>query len=227
MKRTLEPELMDTPEDAQQYNRMDNSGVNRLFVDDLITFADQCQTKGYDGLATNVIDVGTGTALIPVELCRRDRSVRVLAVDDAASMLELAVNNIEAAFLRDRITLARADAKSLTFEDDVFDTTLCNSLIHHSPDPAKCFTELHRITASGGIVFVRDLSRPDSSAQAQALVQKYAGDETSHCQRLFLDSLHAALTLSEVQRMVAGLGYAAETVTMTSDRHWTWAAVKP
>ena len=107
-----------------------------------------------------------------------------------------------------------------------FDTAISNSLIHHLPDPAKCFAELHRMTASGGIIFVRDLVRPDSETAADALVQQYACDETPYCQRLFLESLHAALTLSEVQEIVADLGYAAETVTMTSDRHWTWAAVK-
>jgi len=41
---------------------------------------------------------------------------------------------------------------------------------------------------------------------------------------LFRDSLHAALTLEEIRSLVVELGYAAETVTMTSDRHWTWAA---
>ena len=226
MKRTLEPELMDTPEDAQQYNRMANSVVNRLFVDDLIAFADQCRTEGYDGLGTDIVDVGTGTALVPIELCRREPSVHVQAVDDAVNMLDLAIYNIEAASLRECITLDKADAKSLKFEDEFFDTAISNSLIHHSPDPAKCFAELHRITASGGIVFVRDLVRPDSAVEAETLVQEYAGDETSYCQRLFLESLHAALTLCEVQNMVGDLGYAAETVTMTSDRHWTWAAVK-
>ena len=120
MKRTLEPELMDTAEDARQYNRMDNSGVNRLFVDDLIAFAAQCQTDGFDGLATDIVDVGTGTALLPIELCRRESSVQVLAVDDAVNMLDLAIYNIEAASLRDRINLDKADAKSLKFEDGIF-----------------------------------------------------------------------------------------------------------
>jgi len=227
MKRTLEPELMDTLEDARQYNRMDHAEVNRQFVDDLIAFADHCQSEGYDGLATDIADVGTGTALVPIELCRRVDSVHVLAIDDAVSMLDLAIYNIESANLRERITLAKGDAKSLVFEDDAFDTAISNSLIHHSPDPEKCFAELHRVTAAGGIVFVRDLVRPESATIAEQWVQQYASDATEYCQRLFLDSFHAALTLSEVQTMVGDLGYDSKTVTMTSDRHWTWAAVKP
>lgn len=226
LNRTLEPELMDTLEDARQYNRMDHADVNRQFVDDLIAFASQCQCDGYDGLATEVADLGTGTALVPIELCRRVDSVHVLAIDDAVNMLDLAIYNIEAANFRDRITLAKGDAKSLVYEDETFDTTISNSLIHHSPDPPRCFVEMHRITAEGGILYVRDLSRPDSSAIAQQLVQQYAGDATDYCKQLFLQSLHAALTVSEVQQIVRDLGYSPQTVTMSSDRHWTWAAVR-
>ncbi len=227
MKRILEPELMDTIEAARQYNRMDHADVNRRFIDDLIAFADQCQSEGYDGLATDVADVGTGTALIPIELCRRDDRVRVLAVDDAINMLDLAIYNIEAANMRDRITLAKNDAKSLTFQDNTFDTTICNSVIHHSPAPDKCFSELHRVTATSGILFVRDLVRPQSEEIAKQWVQQYAGDATDYCQRLFLESFRASLTLTEVQKIVVDLGYDAQTVASTSDRHWTWAAVKP
>ncbi len=226
LKRTLEPELMDTLEDARQYNRMDHADVNRQFTDDLIAFADRCQSEGYDGLATDVADLGTGTALVPIELCRRVDSVHILAIDDAVNMLDLAIYNIEAANLRDRITLAKGDAKSLVYEDETFDTTISNSLIHHSPDPQRCFTEMHRITAAGGILFVRDLVRPDSDAMAQQLVQQYACSATDYCKQLFLQSLHAALTIDEVRQIVGDLGYNPQTVTMSSDRHWTWAALR-
>ena len=44
---------------------------------------------------------------------------------------------------------------------------------------------------------------------------------------MFDDSLRAALSLSEVRAMVSSLGFEAETVQATSDRHWTWIAIKP
>lgn len=226
MKRILEPELMDTLEDARQYNRMDHADVNRTLVDDLLSFADQCESDGFDGLGTDVVDLGTGTALIPIELCRRRPEVNVTAVDDAVNMLELAIYNVEAAGLRQRISLVKDDAKSLSLEGGLFDAAICNSLIHHLPDPQACFDQMDRVTAEGGIIFVRDLVRPDSTEQAQRWVKHYAGNETEYCQRLFFDSLQAALTQTEVQQMVSHLGYDDRTVTMTSDRHWTWAAVK-
>jgi SAM-dependent methyltransferase len=226
MKRILEPELMDTVEDARQYNQMNHADVNATFVGDLIRFGDQCQRNGYDGLSTDVLDVGTGTALIPIELCRRKSAVRVIAVDDAVSMLDLAVYNLESAGLRERVSLVKGDAKSLDFDEGFFDTTICNSLVHHSPDPEACFKEMHRVTASGGILFVRDLNRPANAEIARQWVGEVAGDESEYCQRLFLDSLHASLTVEEVQQIVSNLGYDTQSVTMTSNRHWTWAAVK-
>jgi hypothetical protein len=41
---------------------------------------------------------------------------------------------------------------------------------------------------------------------------------------MFTDSLHAALTLAEVRQIVTNLGYGADTVKQSSDRHWTWSA---
>ena len=36
LPRTLEPEVMDTAEEAADYDAMDHSEVNRVFVDDLL-----------------------------------------------------------------------------------------------------------------------------------------------------------------------------------------------
>jgi hypothetical protein len=35
------------------------------------------------------------------------------------------------------------------------------------------------------------------------------------------------LTLGEVRELVSRLGFDPARVTQTSDRHWTWAAIKP
>ena len=36
LPRTLEPEVMDSPEEARDYDAMDHAEVNRKFVDDLL-----------------------------------------------------------------------------------------------------------------------------------------------------------------------------------------------
>lgn len=250
--RILEPEAMDTDQDATEYDRMDHAEVNRLFVADLLDFANQTVNQ-YGSIGTvvvddpeenelslsddvseklqslplgDVLDVGTGTALIPVELCHRNQNCRVMATDMATSMLNLAVYHLERAGLRDRITLTQIDAKKMPYPDHFFDVVMSNSIVHHIPEPSTVLNEIHRVLRPGGILFLRDLFRPHDLETLNQLVATYAGQETDYSRKLFFDSLHASLTVAEMQAMVQELGYPAETVKATSDRHWTWAARK-
>jgi ubiquinone/menaquinone biosynthesis C-methylase UbiE len=243
LTRKLEPEVMDSERDATEYNSMDHSEVNRVFVTDLLDCAERVWlSNGQIGAAAfsddeddqrespfhlgDVLDVGTGTALIPVELCKRYRDGRVMAIDMAVSMLNLAVYNVEAAGLRNRIQLAQVDAKQMIFLDSMFDVVMSNSIIHHLSDPIETVREMVRVARPAGLFFVRDLMRPESQEQLSQLVQRYTGNESEYAQQLFGDSLRAALSLAEMRELVASLGFPADSVQATSDRHWTWAARK-
>jgi ubiquinone/menaquinone biosynthesis C-methylase UbiE len=212
LPRVLEPEVMDDQQEAVEYNEMDHRVVNERFVTELLQHLP---------IGRDVLDLGTGTALIPIELCQRHHDVRVMAADASEAMLDLARYNIEIAHLIDRIQLHRCDAKRLVFQDEYFDAAISNSLVHHLPSSDDFFGECLRVLRPGGLLFVRDLCRPDSDGQVEHLVATYAGQETAHSQQLFRQSLHAALTVSEVQAIVAPLGVPADAVAMSSDRHWT------
>ena len=62
LKRTLEPEVMDSTEEVLTYNEMDHSVVNQSFVDELLANHPP---------AGEWLDLGAGTGLIPIEICRR------------------------------------------------------------------------------------------------------------------------------------------------------------
>lgn len=218
LDRVLEPEVMDTADEARDYDAMDHSQVNRRFVADLLAVG------SVDG---DVLDLGTGTALIPIELCRQHEECRVMATDAAVSMLELARYNLEVRSLTGRIQLALVDAKRLPYGDGQFGVVMSNSIVHHIPEPLVVLREAVRVTAPGGRLFFRDLFRPDSLDRLQELVTQYAGNESEHGRAMFGASLHAALTVDEVRQLVATLGFSPETVQATSDRHWTWSARKP
>ena len=57
LPRTLEPESMDTAQEAEEYESMDHSAVNDIFVDDLIAGG---------SVGPQVIDLGCGPAAIPI-----------------------------------------------------------------------------------------------------------------------------------------------------------------
>ena len=72
---------MDTVAEAHDYDCMNHSGVNQAFVTDLLQAGD---------IGMEVLDLGTGTAQIPVVLCQQDPNCRVMGIDLAAHMLDLA-----------------------------------------------------------------------------------------------------------------------------------------
>lgn len=218
LPRILEAEVMDTAADAADYDAMDFTAVNAAFADDCLKAVGSVKT---------LLDVGTGTARIPIELAKRNSTVQILGVDLSEEMLILGRRNVAEAGFADRITLFHVDAKVMPFEDGTFDAVVSNSIVHHIPDPTHCFKEIVRLAKPGGAIFIRDLFRPADKATLDQLVATYAGNDTPHQRKLFADSLHAALTVGEVKAIVASFGFDPETVSATSDRHWTWIAKKP
>ncbi|MFT7643703.1 MAG: ubiquinone/menaquinone biosynthesis C-methylase UbiE, partial [Pirellulaceae bacterium] len=120
----------------------------------------------------------------------------------------------------------RVDAKDMPYADGAFDLVISNSIIHHIPEPKKVFEESVRVLKKdGGRLFFRDLMRPETNERVAELVELYAGEENEHQQKMFDDSLRAALSLTEVRELVGWLGFDSESVQATSDRHWTWQVV--
>ena len=214
LERVLEPEVMNGSEEARAYDAMDHGDVNRQFVDDLL--ASGCEFH-------DVLDVGTGTAQIPIELCRRISTCRVMAADLSHEMLDLARYNIEVQGMIGRIQLDQSDAKQMLYKDGMFDLVMSNGSVHHFPDPATVLRESVRVTADGGFLFFRDLLRPADAETLDHLVATYAGAASQDQQQLFRQSLCAALNLDELRKTVEQLGFDPQSVQATSDRHWTWA----
>jgi ubiquinone/menaquinone biosynthesis C-methylase UbiE len=210
--------VMDSPEEARDYDGMDHSDVNRVFVADFLAVWQR---------RLPILDVGTGTAQIPIELCSQDKTAQIVAVDLAEHMLALGRLNVGQAGFDGRIRLERCDAKGLPFPSATFGAVISNSIVHHIPEPAFVLAEMVRVLAPGGDLFVRDLLRPPADAAVRHLVGTYAGDANPHQQKMFADSLRAALTLEEIRALVSDLGFDPATVRQTTDRHWTWQAVKP
>ena len=217
LPRVLEPEAMDTEAEAVDYDAMDHGHVNRLFAAELLALSPG---------PGEILDLGTGTALIPLELCRQDTAARVLAVDVARHMIDVAGRNVVRAGMADRIRLERVDCKRLPYRDGRFGTVMSNSIFHHIPQPVTVLAEAHRVLSPGGLIFLRDLLRPDDEPTLRRLVETYAAGCNRHQQQMFEDSLRAALTIEEMQGFAVEVGLAPETVRPTSDRHWTLTARK-
>ena len=214
LARILETEVMDTVDEAQSYDAMDHSGVNARFVADFLTVHGTSRGGWF-------LDVGTGTARIPILLAQADPSAKVLALDLAAQMLLVANRNIAQSWLEARIQTCHQDAKAVAESDARFEAVFSNSIIHHIPEPETALAEMVRLVAPGGTLFIRDLERPKNQESLFHLVETYAGGESEQARAMFRDSLHAALTLDELRSLCLSLGLPESCVARTSDRHWT------
>jgi ubiquinone/menaquinone biosynthesis C-methylase UbiE len=214
LQRILEPELMDTRRDAEEYDAMD------------FWEADKSCAAAAIGLLRGrknaiVLDVGTGTAKIPLLMLEQRDDLDILAVDMAREMLKVAARRVADAKLSGKCQLAYMDAKALRVPAAKYDLVVCNSTAHHIPDPVSVFREIARVVKPDGAILVRDLVRPESMDNAWTIVKRVAAGEHIRQQQLFFDSLCAALTLDDVQGFVTKVDLKRMKIALCSDRHWT------
>ncbi|MEM6471564.1 MAG: class I SAM-dependent methyltransferase [Planctomycetota bacterium] len=213
LPRTLEPEVMDDSDEVALYGEMDHRAVNEGFVDDLLAGGQ---------VGPRVLDLGCGTAAIPVILCQRDSDLEVLGIDASIEMLEAARIEIELGGMQGRVFLEHADCKQLSgFQRASCDTLISNSLVHHLADPLDALRDAIGIVKPGGRLFIRDLLRPSTDQDVETLVSRHAATEPELAQQLLRQSLHAALNEAELGDLVEQLGLSRAALRVTSDRHWT------
>ncbi len=209
MQRVLEPEVMDTAEEAATYDAMDHSAVNDLFIARL-------KTLGVNGLC---LDIGCGPGHIPLQLVTEYPVVDVVALDLSKHMLLVALEHQKKCENGDQVEFVLADAKGIGAEDHTFDSVFSNSILHHIPDPIDFLSEAWRVLKPGGMLLVRDLFRPESEQRARELVEMYAGAEQQHAKDLFYASLCAALRPDELDAIAKKIGISKYKIVTDSDRH--------
>lgn len=212
MQRVLEAEVMDTWEEAIEYDSMDFTEVNTAFA--------QCAVD-LGPPAGLILDAGTGTARIPMIIAQMRPQWQIIGIDLSKNMLQVGAENVEKAGFQSQIQLELVDAKKLPYPDHHFDMVISNSIVHHLPDPLPFFREIKRVLKPAGAIFLRDLFRPADEKIMDSLVDQYAADCNAHQRKLFRDSLNAAFTLKEVNEIVKDAGLENVKVYQSSDRHWT------
>ncbi|MBD1934199.1 MULTISPECIES: class I SAM-dependent methyltransferase [Cyanophyceae] len=213
MQRILEPEVMDSWEEATEYDAMDFTEINAAFAQRAIELI--------ESPTATILDAGTGTARIPILIAQQRSQWQIIGIDMAEYMLQIGRKNVENAGLQQQISLKLVDAKHLPYQDGTFDMVISNSLIHHLPNPLPFLQELQRVLKPNGAILLRDLIHPPSEEIINSLVQSIGEEYNEHQKKLFRDSLHAAFTLDEVNELVQQAGVSNVTVYQSSDRHWT------
>jgi len=210
--RVLEPELMDDPKQAEAYARADFSEENQGFVDRFREYFP-------DFSEGRVLDLGCGPADIPIRFAKQYPACRVVGVDASAPMIRLGEQAVKQAGLDDRITL-RCERFEAVAGANIVDGAISNSLLHHLPNPLQFWHKLRQLVKPGSPVLVMDLLRPDSTEEAQAIVDRYAGGEPEILRRDFYNSLLAAFSEDEVTTQLARMNLTRLLIDVIDDRHW-------
>ncbi len=214
MKRMPEAELMEAPEQARAYARADFSEPHNHFI---ALFRERFG----DTLPGNsVLDLGCG----PGDICRRFAraypNCRIHAVDGSESMLALAREDSAAQQLDGRIEYFLAHLPSAQLPAQCYDILISNSLLHHLNDPATLWNTLAHCGHRGSLVFIMDLLRPATRAQAQQLLQTHAANESDVLKDDFFNSLLAAYRPDEVSLQLQRAGLDKLQIQIVSDRHF-------
>ena len=213
MKRTPEPELMDSLDQARAYAEADFEAAHAEIARHFGCVYPQTEM---DGL---VIDLGCGPADISVRFARLYPLCRIDAVDGSDAMLSFAKKHIQSEGLEARIRVAKHVLPDKMLGGKRYDGVISNSLLHHLHAPLTLWTTIKQVAKTGAFVYVADLTRPESTRHAAELVQRYSGGEPKILRSDFYNSLLAAFTPEEITQQLAVAGLSHFKVERIGDRH--------
>jgi SAM-dependent methyltransferase len=105
------------------------------------------------GAGAHVLDVGCGSGVfLPAMSLLVGRSGRVVGLDYATGLLQVARERLVGAQLEDSVELVLGDAAALPFPDATFDAVHVERVLMHLPDPDRAIREMRRVTRPGGRV---------------------------------------------------------------------------
>jgi SAM-dependent methyltransferase len=128
----------------------------------------------------HIIDLGCGPAGITIRLAGQYPQARVVGLDGADAMLEIARKTIlRHTSLADRVDIRKwhIGREENPLGSESFHAVVSNSLLHHMRDPLDLWRAIRALAAPGAAVLVMDLIRPQSRIEAEQIVDKYAGKE--------------------------------------------------
>ena len=121
------------------------------------------------GSRDRVLDVGTGTGLIPFALAAAtEPPASILGIDLSAGMIETARRRLRDDLGDDaRVRFERMDAEHLELPDQSFDVVLSGFALTHVPRPELALREIFRVLRPGGRLGIALGSRPPAASAAQ------------------------------------------------------------
>jgi len=95
-----------------------------------------------------VLDVGCGTGMLTAVLVDRLGAANVTGIDPSESFVSAARERFPG------VRIERGSAEALPFDEDAFDASIAQLVVHFMTDPVRGIREMARVTRPGGVVAV-------------------------------------------------------------------------
>jgi SAM-dependent methyltransferase len=163
--------------------------------------------------ATRILDLGTGSADLPLALAawarRAGAELSILAADVHPQVRAIAVARTRA---EPSVSVGAADALDLPYADDAFDIVLLSLTLHHfeAPDQQRVLREAARVAARAVVVNELERCRANYYGARLLAATRWRGNRlTRHDGPL---SVLRAFTIPELRRIAASAGLHVEAI---------------
>ena len=222
MQRCPEPELMIASDQVIAYAEADFSAGDQSVLEGLLALIDHsCVTLPPGSL---ILDLGCGPGNISERLASCWPLSDVIGIDGASAMISVA---------NQRLFTRKPAIQNLKYQhidlshcclDDLeqirgASVIVSNSLLHHLHNPHTLWDAVQQLAAPNAFILHRDLRRPSTEQEVDALCDRYVSRAPAVLQRDFRASLMAAFTAVEVSEQLVLAGLSQFTVKEIGDRY--------
>jgi demethylmenaquinone methyltransferase/2-methoxy-6-polyprenyl-1,4-benzoquinol methylase len=156
---------MQTSKDEEIYEVFDNIAEKYDFANDVFTFGqhriwkqkvlEYCEFKENH----NYLDIATGTGDLAIYARNNYKfDFNIYATDINESMLNVFHKKNEKHNLN--ISITKADARDLPYQENYFDSVTIAYGIRNIPNPEICLKDIHRILKNGGVLIILETGVP-------------------------------------------------------------------
>lgn len=107
----------------------------------------------------NILDIATGTGDIAILLADLNPE-KIVAVDFAENMLEIARKRIQDKQLQHLIYIQKEDGENLSFTDESFDAVTISFGIRNFENYERGINEMHRVLKKNGVLMILEFTLP-------------------------------------------------------------------